>query len=434
MKIGKKVIVSSLCLLFSTVINAKSIAYQDIGAPTPDAKKQSDTLKYAKEAIAKKTQIENTPTHPDNIKKKLLERQQFSGLDINVNMLTNKLYVIYVQQTKELMYTDADAEIIFTGDAYDLSGQIYVSELIRLDYAAKEQRKQFVKNKQLLVGNEPLSTTTKALPDLSNQAIAPPQKEAVQVSVPKLLKSPESPTTKKSLGTNDKMTIEQISSLPPASLAVSSVDFKRRCLSYAIANAANINQLIGVLNEMPDDSRRKCGLVMSETYAPNLKDERLIVYKAKGEEKDILTVYHDPTCSYCKKLHDEKDELNEMGITVRVYMYGRHAYSRSAIDYDNIDYSKFTTTAKAMSQAVCAKTNTERMQINDSMMAGGKSAMAKIAMMPSPPQECMVRVVAMKNFGDILTGVSTPLSVSTNKKLAISGYRTAPQMARILEL
>jgi len=48
----------------------------------------------------------------------------------------------------------------------------------------------------------------------------------------------------------------------------------------------------------------------------------MIVYPAKNE-KHVVTVFTDITCGYCRKLHEQMDEYNEMGITVRYLAYPR---------------------------------------------------------------------------------------------------------------
>ncbi len=52
-------------------------------------------------------------------------------------------------------------------------------------------------------------------------------------------------------------------------------------------------------------------------------DEGLISYEAKGEEKASVAVFTDIDCPYCRKLHDEVPQLNEMGITVHYYGFPR---------------------------------------------------------------------------------------------------------------
>ena len=48
----------------------------------------------------------------------------------------------------------------------------------------------------------------------------------------------------------------------------------------------------------------------------------MIVFPAK-EEKHVITVFTDITCGYCRRMHDQIDEYNSMGITVRYLAYPR---------------------------------------------------------------------------------------------------------------
>lgn len=52
-------------------------------------------------------------------------------------------------------------------------------------------------------------------------------------------------------------------------------------------------------------------------------NDETIIFKAKGEEKGLINVFTDIDCGYCRKLHKEVPELNEMGITVRYLAYPR---------------------------------------------------------------------------------------------------------------
>ncbi|MCJ8321205.1 MAG: thioredoxin fold domain-containing protein [Colwellia sp.] len=55
----------------------------------------------------------------------------------------------------------------------------------------------------------------------------------------------------------------------------------------------------------------------------------MIVYPAKNE-KYVVTVFTDITCGYCRKLHNQMDEYNAKGITVRYLPYPRSGiYDRS---------------------------------------------------------------------------------------------------------
>ena len=51
--------------------------------------------------------------------------------------------------------------------------------------------------------------------------------------------------------------------------------------------------------------------------------DALVVYPAKGKAKHTITVFTDPSCPFCKRLHQEIPALNELGITVQYAGYAR---------------------------------------------------------------------------------------------------------------
>lgn len=52
-------------------------------------------------------------------------------------------------------------------------------------------------------------------------------------------------------------------------------------------------------------------------------DKDAIVYKAKNE-KYIIYVFTDYTCSYCKVLHEQVDKYNELGISIHYFAFPRN--------------------------------------------------------------------------------------------------------------
>lgn len=54
-----------------------------------------------------------------------------------------------------------------------------------------------------------------------------------------------------------------------------------------------------------------------------VKDEDTVIYPAQGETKYTITVFTDPSCPYCRKLHQEVPELNKQGVKVRYALYPR---------------------------------------------------------------------------------------------------------------
>ena len=58
--------------------------------------------------------------------------------------------------------------------------------------------------------------------------------------------------------------------------------------------------------------------------ALNAVDESsMIVYKANGKEKYVITVFTDIDCPYCRKLHEGMKQMNDLGITVRYLAFPR---------------------------------------------------------------------------------------------------------------
>ena len=68
------------------------------------------------------------------------------------------------------------------------------------------------------------------------------------------------------------------------------------------------------------ESRREKGRL--ELLA-RVADADAIVFSPKGTVRHSLTVFTDVDCAYCRRLHQEIDELNRLGIRVRYLMYPR---------------------------------------------------------------------------------------------------------------
>jgi len=96
--------------------------------------------------------------------------------------------------------------------------------------------------------------------------------------------------------------------------------------------------------------------------------DAMIVYPAKNE-KHVVTVFTDITCGYCRKMHEQMDDYNDKGITVRYLAYPRSGtknrsgqYSQGFKDLRSIwcneNPAQALTKAKAgssVAQRVCDK-------------------------------------------------------------------------------
>mgnify|MGYP005987935075 CR=1 FL=1 len=58
----------------------------------------------------------------------------------------------------------------------------------------------------------------------------------------------------------------------------------------------------------------------------------MIVFPAKNEQH-VVTVFTDITCGYCRKLHEQIDDYNDKGITVRYLAYPRSGVKDRAGNY-----------------------------------------------------------------------------------------------------
>ncbi|QYJ83181.1 bifunctional protein-disulfide isomerase/oxidoreductase DsbC [Shewanella rhizosphaerae] len=88
-------------------------------------------------------------------------------------------------------------------------------------------------------------------------------------------------------------------------------------------------------------------------------EPNMLVYKAK-DEKHVVTVFTDITCGYCRKLHNQIDKYNDLGITVRYLAFPRQGVpSKNASDMEAVwcsaDPLKALTDAKAGKQIGGAK-------------------------------------------------------------------------------
>lgn len=54
-----------------------------------------------------------------------------------------------------------------------------------------------------------------------------------------------------------------------------------------------------------------------------LNPKDMVIFKAQGKTKGVVTVFTDVDCGYCRKLHNEVPQLNSMGIEVRYLAWPR---------------------------------------------------------------------------------------------------------------
>ncbi|MDX3774401.1 bifunctional protein-disulfide isomerase/oxidoreductase DsbC [Chromatiaceae bacterium AAb-1] len=106
-----------------------------------------------------------------------------------------------------------------------------------------------------------------------------------------------------------------------------------------------------------------------------------IEYKAKNE-KYVVTVFTDPTCGYCRKLHNEMKDYNDAGITVRYLGFPRGGLSSETyLQMQHIWCTKNARGAmndakagKTISPAMCANKVKEHYELGQSFGISGTPA------------------------------------------------------------
>lgn len=176
----------------------------------------------------------------------------------------------------------------------------------------------------------------------------------------------------------------------------------------AYVTADGMHMIQGTLFNVPE-RKNLSENTLSKQRAIAMKlipESSLIVYKANGKEKQVLTVFTDPSCPFCHRLHDEIPKLNDLGITIRYALYARSGEG--------------TLTSRQLSEAICADNPKEainRFMANSQLNATG----AKCA--KSEGLEIIARTankVGLKG---------TPHIIASNG-YANSGFMPAAELAR----
>ena len=85
-----------------------------------------------------------------------------------------------------------------------------------------------------------------------------------------------------------------------------------------------VGQFVDVRNLRLDVDRR-------EAFA-SLSTDEMIVFKSSIPTKAIINVFTDVDCGYCRKLHQEVPELNQMGVEVRYLAFPRAGVASASYD------------------------------------------------------------------------------------------------------
>ncbi|GLS83068.1 bifunctional protein-disulfide isomerase/oxidoreductase DsbC [Paraferrimonas haliotis] len=131
----------------------------------------------------------------------------------------------------------------------------------------------------------------------------------------------------------------------------------------------------------------------------SFKDD-MIVFKAKDEQY-VITVFTDITCGYCRKLHNQIAEYNDLGITIQYLAFPRGGLNSDSFDklrdvWCSADQKEAMTKAKAgvdVNRATCKADIAGQYQLGQTFGVTGTPAMvlANGQMVPGyiPPQRLL---------------------------------------------
>ncbi|WP_432697452.1 DsbC family protein [Marinobacterium sp. YM272] len=137
--------------------------------------------------------------------------------------------------------------------------------------------------------------------------------------------------------------------------------------------------------------------------------QQRVIFPAKGERKGHIQVFTDVDCVYCRRLHSEMAELNELGIQVDYLAFPRGG-ERSAA-------------AAKMSAIWCAEPGEARRELMNRAKAGENL----------DPVDCENPVLDQFHLGQQLGVTGTPALILDDGRL-LPGYLPAERLKQILNI
>jgi len=139
-------------------------------------------------------------------------------------------------------------------------------------------------------------------------------------------------------------------------------------------------------------------------------NKNMVVFPAKNE-KHVITVFTDITCGYCRKLHNQMDEYNKKGITVRYLAYPRSGLKNAL--------GELTANFKNMRSVWC---NEDPKKAMSAAFSGGSV----------PYRICDMNVAEQFDFGRQV-GVNGTPAIMLENGMMLPGYRDPASMLQVVE-
>jgi len=140
-------------------------------------------------------------------------------------------------------------------------------------------------------------------------------------------------------------------------------------------------------NQMANITEQKKAQLSREKVVENIDkitafEKDMIVFKAQ-DEKHVVTVFTDPTCSYCQKLHSQMADYNKLGITIRYLAFPRAGLDSSSYhtmvsiwcSKDPIDAMNMAKKRREIPSKSCENTVKEQYQLGRLLGVNGTPAL-----------------------------------------------------------
>ena len=82
-------------------------------------------------------------------------------------------------------------------------------------------------------------------------------------------------------------------------------------------------QIVRIGEEQPIDITAKFQSQAAKQQLANVRKEDMIIFPANGTTKGVIYAFTDADCGYCRKLHSEMKQINDLGIEVRYLAWPR---------------------------------------------------------------------------------------------------------------
>ncbi len=212
---------------------------------------------------------------------------------------------------------------------------------------------------------------------------------------------PDEAAIKQSVQTELGLSVQTITESPVEGLASVMTD---RGLFYVSDNGQYLfhGNLFNIKAGMKNETEAQMTAMRAAEIA-EYKDDA-IVYKAKNE-KYAINVFTDITCGYCRKMHNEMQGYNDLGITVRYLAFPRGGIASKSYN-DMVSVWCAQDTQEALTEA----------KVNNHIVA----------------KTCDNSVAEQYKLGSKVGVTGTPAVVLDNGML-VPGYRPPADMLKVLQ-